>query len=82
MMTVNTKEKTRCFEIIEEMTKKILELEKQGYSCEYYKVIIGKVKGIEGNLKLERDFDRIPYEYVFKPGLGKELEKRYESMYK
>mgnify|MGYP005772840243 CR=1 FL=1 len=82
MMTVNTKEKARCFEIIEEMTKKILELEQQGYSCEYYKVIIGKVKGIEGNLKLERDFDRTVCGYAFKPGLAEQLEKRYESMVK
>lgn len=82
MMTVNTKEKHRCFELIEEIEKKISELEQQGYSCEYYQVRIRQVKGIEGNLKLERDFDRIPYEYVFKPGLGKELEKRYESMVK
>lgn len=82
MMRVNTKEKDRCFEIIEEMAKKILELEQQGYSCEYYKARIIEVKGIEGNLILERDFDRTPYGYNFKLGLGRALEKRYESMIK
>ena len=82
MMRVNTKEKDSCFEIIEEMEKKILELEQQGYSCEYYKARIIEVKGIEGNLILERDFDRTPYGYNFKLGLGRALEKRYESMIK
>lgn len=82
MMTVYTKEKARCFEIIEEMEKKISELEQQGYSCEYYKAEIKEVKGIEGNLKLDRDFDKTPYGYVFKVGIGDAVEREYKSMLK
>ena len=78
MMLINTEEKRRCFELIKYLEKQIERLEQQGYSCEYYKSGIKKVKNIEGGLKLDRDFERTPYGYVFKNSLGSSLRKRYE----
>lgn len=80
-MLVDTKEKNRCFELIEEIEKEIEELEQQGYTCDYFKERINAVKGIEANLRLERDFERTPYGFVFKDGISA-LERQYEKALK
>lgn len=80
-MLVDTEEKTRCLELIEELEKQIEELEQQGYSCDYFEKRINAVKGIEGNLRLERDFKRTPYGFVIKDGISA-LEKQYDKALK
>ena len=70
--------RTRCFELIEEIEKEIEELEQKGYNCDYFKKSINKAKAIEGDLRLDRDFEKTPYGYHLK-GCIRSLEEKYEK---
>lgn len=81
MVTIKTKEKEKCFELIKELEEVISSLEKQGYNCEYYKAGIEVVKNTESNISTH-DFIKTSYGPDLKYGVAMVLQDHYVARLK